>query len=350
MLYIVVGILIFGALIAVHEFGHFITAKLFGVRVNEFSIGMGPALLHRQRGETEYSLRLFPVGGYCAMEGEDEDSEDPRAFGSAKLWKKVIILCAGAFMNFLAGLVMLLFLYRPMADAYLGPVEGYGTENCGLQAGDILLSVDGKEVTRLGQARTLLSEGGDTVTLVVERDGQRVDLGEVYLPFQSRTADDGTTTRIRGILVGGAKVQGTVMGRLEYAWDEAVYFAKVVWLGLRELVSGSLSLRDMSGPVGIVDTMNQVGSQSSTVQAGLINVVYLGALIAVNLAVMNLLPLPALDGGRVFFLVLNGVLYALFKKKIDPKYEGYVHMIGLFLLLGLMAVVTLSDVGKLFGK
>lgn len=349
MLYIIVGILIFGALIAVHEFGHFITAKLFGVRVNEFAIGMGPAIFHRQRGETEYSLRLFPVGGYCAMEGEDDDSDDPRAFGSAKLWKKLIILCAGAFMNFLAGLVMLLFLYRPMGDAYAGPMEGYGTENCGLQKGDVFLSVDGQPVNELGQTREYLSQAGDTVDLVVRRDGQEIEL-TVYLPLQTRTDEAGTTTRMRGILVGRAPVPATVTGRLSYAWDEALYFARVVWLSLRQLISGQVGLRDLSGPVGIVDTMTQVGSQSSTVKAGLTNVVYLGALIAVNLAVMNLLPLPALDGGRVFFLLLNGIGYALFKKKIDPKYEGYVHMIGLFLLLALMAAVTLSDVGKLFGK
>lgn len=350
MLYIVVGIFIFGALIAVHEFGHFITAKFFGVRVNEFSIGMGPALFQRERGETQYSLRLFPVGGYCAMEGEDEESDDPRAFGSAKTWKKVIILCAGAFMNFVTGLILLLFLYYPTADAYMGAVEGYGTENCGLQVGDVLLSIDGKEVTALGQARTFLGEGDDTVELVVSRDGQTVDLGEVYLPFQTRTDEQGNTTRIRGILVGRIQVEGTPLGRIQYAWNEAAYFAKVVWLSLRELVSGQVGLRDLSGPVGIVDTMTQVGSQSSTVSAGLTNVFYLGALIAVNLAVMNLLPLPALDGGRVFFLVLNAAIYAVCRKKIDPKYEGYVHMLGLVLLLALMAAVTLSDVGKLLGK
>ena len=232
MLYIIVGILIFGALIAVHEFGHFITAKLFGVRVNEFAIGMGPAIFHRQRGETEYSLRLFPVGGYCAMEGEDDDSDDPRAFGSAKLWKKLIVLCAGAFMNFLVGLVMLLFLYRPMGDAYAGPMEGYGTENCGLQKGDVFLSVDGQPVNELGQTREYLSQAGDTVDLVVRRDGQEIEL-TVYLPLQTRTDEEGTTTRMRGIMVGRAPVPATVTGRLSYAWDEALYFARVVWLSLR---------------------------------------------------------------------------------------------------------------------
>lgn len=140
MVYILVAILMFGVLIAVHEFGHFITAKLFGIRVNEFSIGMGPALFKREKGETLYSLRLLPIGGYCAMEGEDEESDDPRAFGNAAAWKKVIVLVAGAFMNFLTGLIIVLALYAPAQgfyqEVYSGAMEGYGTEDCGLQEGD----------------------------------------------------------------------------------------------------------------------------------------------------------------------------------------------------------------------
>ena len=354
MLYVIVGILIFGLLIAVYEFGHFITAKLFGVRVNEFSIGMGPAIFKKQKGETLYSLRVLPVGGFCAMEGEDEDSDDPRAFGSAADWKKLIILCAGAFMNFVAGLVMILLLFAPahgfLVDVYNGPIEGYGTEDCGLVAGDRFLSVDGHKVLVGGNARFYLGRAGDTLDFVVERDGETIRLDDVYMPYQERTDEVGNTTHYRGITVGSEVIPGTLGNKLAYTWNTAIDFVRMVWISLGDLVRGSVGLRDLSGPVGIVDTMTQVGEQSATVQDALQNLIYLGALIAVNLAVMNLLPLPALDGGRVLFLLINGVLMALFRKKIDPKYEGYVHMAGLAALMALMLVVTLSDVGKLFGK
>ena len=150
MLYIIVAILIFGILIATHELGHFATAKLLGVKVNEFSVGMGSAVFSRQKGETLYSLRALPIGGYCAMEGEDGDSADPRSFGRAPGWKKLIVLCAGAGMNFLTGLLLLLILFAPAAgfyqEVYGGPMEGYGVEDCGLLPGDRLLEVDGHRV------------------------------------------------------------------------------------------------------------------------------------------------------------------------------------------------------------
>ena len=143
MLYIIIAILIFGVLVAIHELGHFASAKALGVKVNEFAVGMGPALLKWGRGETLYTLRALPVGGFCAMEGEDDDSSDPRSFGRAAWWRKVIILCAGAFMNFLTGLVIMAVLYAPAqgfrAETYGGPLEGYGTEDCGLMAGDRFL-------------------------------------------------------------------------------------------------------------------------------------------------------------------------------------------------------------------
>ena len=171
-LYILLVIVLFGVLIAIHEFGHFITAKLLGVKVNEFAIGMGPAIWQSRKGtgepweeeKTLYSLRAFPVGGYCAMEGEDEDTGDPRAFSRQKGWKKIIILCAGAAMNFLTGLVIIAVLYAPAtgfrAEVYGGPLEGYGTENCGLLAGDRFLSVDGHRVLVYGNARFFLDRAG----------------------------------------------------------------------------------------------------------------------------------------------------------------------------------------------
>ena len=223
MLYIILAILIFGVLIATHELGHFATAKLLGVKVNEFSIGMGPAVFKREKGETLYSVRLLPVGGYCAMEGEDDDSADPRAFGRAAAWKKIVILCAGAAMNFLTALLLVLILYLPqqgkLVETYGGPIDGYGTEHCGLEPGDRFLKVDGHAVLVYGNARLYLDRAGDTVDFVVERGGETVRLDGVELPRQQRTDEKGNVTNLRGITVGRELEPLTLPGRVVYAWD-----------------------------------------------------------------------------------------------------------------------------------
>ena len=354
MLYIIVAILIFGVLIATQELGHFATAKLLGVKVNEFSVGMGPAIWKKQRGDTLYSVRILPIGGYCAMEGEDDDSVDPRAFGKAASWKKMVILCAGAAMNFLTGLLLILILYVPqqavLVETYGGSTPGYGTEECGLLPGDRFLSIDGHRILVYGNAQMYLERAGDTLDIVVERDGQTVRLDGLYLPRQERTDEEGVTTNRRGILVASEAAPLSGFGKVQYAWNMSLDFVRLVWISLGDLISGSVGVRDLSGPVGIVDTMTEVGSSATSAYAAFYSLTYFAALIAVNLAVMNLLTLPALDGGRVFFLLLNTVLYRLFRKRIDPRYEGYVHMAGLAALMCLMLVVTLSDVGKLFGR
>lgn len=357
MLFVILAILIFGVLIATHELGHFATAKLLGVKVNEFSVGMGPAIFKKEKGETLYSIRILPIGGYCAMEGEDDDSADPRSFGKAAGWKKLIILCAGAAMNFITGLIIFLVIYA-QSSAFAMPtigglMEGYGLENCGLQAGDKVISVDGHKMYGYSNLSFFLNRAGDTVDWVVERDGERIVLEDVYMPLQEKTDVEGNTTRLRGLSIGVEVVPGTIGNKLLFGWYAALDNVRLVWISLGDLLSGAVGLRDLSGPVGIVDVMTEVGSNpeySPTPAAAALNMASFAGLIAVNLAVMNLLPLPALDGGRVFFLLLNGVLSALFKKKIDPKYEGYVHMAGLAMLMGLMLVVTFSDIGKLFGK
>ena len=353
MLYIILAILMFGLLIAVHEFGHFASAKLFGIQVNEFSIGMGPALLKKRKGETLYSVRALPIGGYCAMEGEDEQSSNPRAFGNVAAWKQLVVLAGGAAMNFLTGLLVILILYAPVQGfripVYSGAEPGYGAEDCGLQPGDRFLSVDGHRVLVYGNVPLYLSRAGDRVDLVVERNGERLRLDGVYLPYQTRVDENGTETQRRGINIGWEVDPPTVGNKLHYAWNTAVDYVRMVWLSLGELIRGAVGLRDLSGPVGIVDTMSQVGSQSPTAADAARSLLDLAALIAVNLAVMNLLPLPGLDGGRIFFLLLNGVLFALFRKRISAKYEGYVHMVGMAGLLTLSLLVTFSDIGKIFG-
>lgn len=259
-------------------------------------------------------------------------------------------------MNFLTGLLIILALNSQgevfLVPAVSGFMEGYGLEDCGLEPGDLIVSVDGRRMYSLfGYERLLnfLSKQGDTSDWVVSRNGERIVLKDVFLPRQERVDAQGNVTRYRGLSVGLAEQPATVGRRLLYSWYGSADLVEVVWRSLGTLLSGQVGVRDLSGPVGIVDTMTEIGSQAPTPSAALEDLAFLSALIAVNLAVMNLLPLPALDGGRVLFLLLNGLLYALFRKKISPRYEGYVHMAGLAALMVLMLVVTLSDVGKLFG-
>ncbi len=352
LLYIVVGILIFGFLVAIHELGHFLAAKACGVRVNEFAIGMGPVLWEREKGETIYSLRALPFGGFCAMEGEEEDSGDPRALNNKGFWQKLIIFAAGAVMNFVAGVLILVLLYAD-AQAFYTPRITDFAENCplesesGLQVGDKLLKIDGERVYTFSDVQMLFSFNTTGVfDLVVERDGEKVVLNDFPMELGTYQDANGNDYRGYGILFGVE--EATVGSRLEMAWNTTLNFVRTVRLSLKMLLTGEAGVQDLSGPVGIVDTMTQVGQQAGSIWAGLEDIVYLGALIAVNLAVMNLLPLPALDGGKIFFLAVNGVTMLLFKKQIPAKFENYIHMVGLFLLLGVMALVTFKDIWKLF--
>lgn len=354
MLYILIAVLLFGVLIAVHEFGHFFTAKLFGVRVNEFAIGMGPALVSRQKGETLYALRLFPVGGYCAMEGEDEDSDDPRAFSNQRAWKKIIILCAGAAMNFLTGLLLVLMLYSG-AQAFVGTTvvsfaEGFpwqGEEQ--LMAGDRIVKINGERIYLYNDITMFLNRGhGQLYDLTVERNGQRIELNNLPLEPREYPLENGQTALRFGLNFGYE--EATVWNRLTYSWYNAIDFVRLVRISLTDLFSGGVGIKDLAGPIGIVDTITQVGEQAQTVSVAVENILYIGALIAVNLAVMNLLPLPALDGGRVFFLLVGSVWTLVTRRRINPKYEGYIHLVGLVLLLGLTAVVAFNDISRIFGR
>ena len=351
MVYILAAILVFGVLIAVHELGHFMAAKACGVRVNEFSIGMGPALWKKQKGETQYSLRLFPVGGFCAMEGEEEDSDDPAALNNQGFWAKLLIFAAGAAMNFLAGLLIILALYAGAQAFYEPEVVGFA-DGCplesteGLQTGDRILRIDGERVYVYSDIGLLLGLNKTGVfDLVVERSGEKVTLRQLTMEQRTYTDRNGKAYTGYGLYFGTA--EATLGRKLSYTWNNAVDFVRLVRLSLKMLVTGEAGLRDLSGPVGIVSTMTEVGEQSGSTRAAVENIAYLAALIAVNLAVMNLLPLPALDGGKIFFLVINAVGLALFKKQIPAKYENYIHFAGLVLLLALMAVITFSDVWKL---
>lgn len=348
-MYILLAILAFGILIAIHEGGHFAAAKLLGVKVNEFAIGMGPALLKKQWGETLYSLRLLPVGGFCAMEGEDEESPDPRAFTSAARWKRVIILCAGAFMNFVFGLIIVLVL-ASQATAFVVPVvesvaDGflYGGEE-GIMPGDEIYSINGHRVYYSQDFSTFMNLSGGTVDMEIIRNGEKMMLDN-YALKPAVYVDNGVESVRYGINL--TLIEANTWEKLKYGCYEAYNFGRLVFVSLAQLFSGEAGIKDMSGVVGIVDTINDVGEQSATVAIALENIAYLVAFIAVNLAVMNMLPIPALDGGRVFALILTWGIESITHKKLDPKYEGYVHAAGLVLLMGLMAVVLVVDVMRI---
>lgn len=352
ILYILLAVLLFGILIAVHEFGHFFTAKLLGVKVNEFAIGMGPAIWQKTKGETKYALRILPIGGYCAMEGEDEDTGDPRAFSRQKGWKKIIILVAGSVMNFLFGLIVVVLLYSGVGEVRAPVItqfaEGFAHEGeQGLMVGDRILEVDGHGIWIYDNVLTYLSRNdGNGIDLVVERNGQRVELnglpmGRFEYEFQGQK-------NVGFGLIFEQIEELNFFGRLRHGFVRTIDFVRTVWVSLSDLVTGRVAISQMSGVIGVVDVVSQVGAQSATIVDGILNVFYIMSLIAVNLAVMNMLPIPALDGGRVFFILLNGLLYLLFRKRIPERYEGYVHTGAFVLLILFMLVIAFKDVWMIF--
>lgn len=348
-MYIIIAIIIFGILIAIHEFGHFTAAKLCGVKVEEFAIGMGPALFKKQKGETVYALRILPIGGFCAMAGEDEESDDPRAFTNQGFWKKFVILCAGSFMNLVLGIVLILIMYAS-AQAFVTPTIDHFMDGCpyegteAMQAGDTFYSIDGQRIYLVSDVSSFLMRGDGVYDIVMLRDGEKVELKDFALTTKTYAeyANEGPKY---GFVFG--YTEATFGTKLEYTWNTTLEFSRLVWLGLGDLINGKVGLKDMSGPVGIVDMMNEVGQQAESAKAAADNLLYISAFIAVNLAIMNMLPIPALDGGRVFLMIVTVIIEAVSRKKLDPKYEGYIHLGGMVLLLGLMALVMYNDIAKL---
>ncbi len=352
LVYVLAAILVFGVLIAVHELGHFLAAKLCGVRVNEFSIGMGPGIWSREKGETLYALRLLPIGGYCAMEGEDEESGDERALNRQGFWKQLIIFAAGSFMNLLAGFLILLVLYSGqgiLVPALAGTApefqETYGQT---LQEGDVFWSINGERVYLYNDVSLLMDLAqGQPLDIVVIRDGEKIALDGV--PRRTYTGTQGETYEGYGFYIAVDQVEGPSLATTwKTAWLNTLDFARIVRLSLQMLLSGDAGMDDLSGPVGIVSTITQVGAESETALEAAANIAYFAALLAVNLAVMNMLPIPALDGGKIFFLAVDAVALRLFRRRIPEKYGAAINMAGFVVLMGFMLLVTFHDVFRLF--
>ncbi len=334
LLTIVSAIAIFCLLIFVHEFGHFITAKAVGIRVNAFAIGMGPVLFKKTRGDTEYSLRAFPIGGYVKMEGEDENSEDIRAFNNKPTWAKALVVVAGSFMNLLTTIVILtliLFAIGFPTNTISSVSSGDPAMTAGIRAGDTIVKIADKSIATWDDVTGSISTStGDTLKIVVNRDG-------ALLTIVSKISKDETGRRIIGILPSYEKnpieaIKSGVIGTFTMAAMMLDY------LGV--LFTGGGSTKDLMGPIGIVSTIGDFAKM------GFVYLANLTALISLNLAIVNMLPLPALDGGRLLFMGIR----KLTGRRISDEIENKIHFAGLMLLFMLMIWISVQDVGRLFAK
>ncbi|MBQ8880714.1 MAG: site-2 protease family protein [Oscillospiraceae bacterium] len=348
---ILFAVLLFSFLIFIHELGHFLAAKASGVRVNEFSMFMGPAIFKKQVGDTLYALRCIPIGGYCAMEGENEDTDDPHSFQKAAWWKRLIILVAGSFMNLVAGFLILAIVFAP-AKQFAVPVIDSAMEGCtvvregGLQVGDEILELDGEKIYVQSDFSMMLQlNPGDTHDIVVKRDGKKLVFNDYKM---EKHLFPGEETERYGFSFG---IEDATFGnKLKYTWNTGINVVRSVRLSLQMMISGQAGIRDMTGPVGIVQIMSDTAEQSSTKTDAVLNVLYIGGFLAINLAVMNMLPIPALDGGRVVGLLLTCAIEKITRKRLDAKYEGYIHGIGMILLLALMALILFKDIFVIFKR
>lgn len=335
---IIIAILVFGAIIIIHELGHFLVAKANKVKVNEFSFGMGPALFGFTKGETRYSIRLFPLGGYVSMEGEDEESDDERAFGKKKWWQKFLIVVAGAVMNLILGLIILMCLTFPNKTMGTTTVaqfnEGSQSQAAGLQEGDRIVKINSSSIhIDMDIIYELMLDHDGRVDMVVQRDGEKVKIPDVQFAM---TEDEGGNKFVN-IDFKVYSQENSFLKSLQKSFYWTGGIVKVVWRSLIDLVTGNFSLNQLGGPVRVADELAQASS------AGIDSLLMMVAFITVNVGVFNLLPLPALDGGRLIFIVIEGIR----GKPVPAKYEGWVHAAGFILLILLMVLVTFNDIVNL---
>lgn len=337
---ILIAVLVFGVIIAFHEFGHFIVAKLCGIRVNEFAIGMGPAIFKKQKGETLYALRLLPIGGFCAMEGEDSESSDEGAFRNKGFWKKTAVLVAGAFMNLVLGFIIVLIMLSTAEYLVSTKISTFDknaeSAASGLMVDDEIKKINGVSIwTDRDVVYQLLNDTDGVVSMVVLRDGEKVNLDEVRFKT-GRNEQTGKQTIEIDFKV--YRVRNSVSAIISGTFRETASVARLIWISLIDLISGKYGFNELSGPVGIVGAIGEATTY------GWRSLMQMVVFITVNVGVFNLLPLPALDGGRIVFCAIS----AITKKEIKPETEGTIHFIGLALLMLLMVAVTFNDIRKLF--
>ncbi len=336
--YIIIAILIFGLLIFIHEGGHFLFARLFKVTVNEFSIGMGPKLVSKKSKKSgiSYSLRAFPI----SMAGEDEESDDPNALNKKPVWQRMIIVAAGGVVNLVAGILVMFILVFSSTSMGLGSTtvaefrDGALSQSSGLKAGDTIVEVEGRNVHIADElVYEIMRLGIEPVDLTVVRDGEKTVIEDVEFP---QISEQGVAFGDADFYVYGQ--ERTFTNLVKHSFYRSTYTVRMIWESLYDLVTGRYGIEAVSGPVGVTEALTEAA------QTGSYNFIYLVVVISMNLGVMNLLPLPALDGGRLVFLLIEAVR----RKPINPKVEGVIHTAGLALLMLLMIFICVKDVIKLF--
>lgn len=377
----IVTIVMFLVMVSLHEFGHFITAKLMNFKILEYSIGFGPAIWHSKKSEIQYSLRAIPFGGYCKFEGEDEKSEDKRAFSNQPVWKRMIVVAAGGIFNVILGFVLFLFIVpalSPISTNVIDEVvENSYIEEAGILPGDEVVEINGKHVGFYNDISLYTQDfrAGEECELVVKRDGEKLSF--TFRPSESVTEytymdegievtssmngvseetvlyrygegaerDDskiGTTETVTRLIIGFRPQQEDInaLNIWGEAWNETKFVVKLVYNSLWQMVTGRVGMDQMSGPVGIVSEVNNAVNSGSESWLYVLN---LTALLTINLGVFNLLPIPALDGGRLLFMIIELIR----RKPIPPEKEGIVHAIGFLLLIALIIAVSFNDIMRL---
>ena len=345
MVSIILAILIFGFLILIHEFGHFVMARTFKVGVNEFAIGMGPKILSKKSKKTGivYSIRALPVGGFVSMVGEDEENERDDSLNKKPVWQRFIIMAAGSVMNLLFGFIMTAILvgmlWNSLGNTTVALLSETSIEaGTPLKVGDKIVSINGEKVsTSYDLQYTVMHDGEESNTVKVIRDGKKVTLKNVS--FVESYEEDGKAGQRYIFRVEREKFGIGVF--LRHTFNRSVTTVEMIWESVLDLVTGKYGVDQLSGPVGIT---SEIG-KAAKIADGCKTLISLTAVIALNLGVMNLLPLPALDGGRILFLIVEGIR----RKPIKRELEGYIHFAGLVLFMLLFIFISYKDIVKLFG-
>lgn len=334
MITIISSIIIFLLVILIHEFGHFIVAKMNGVSVLEFSVGMGPKLFQKESNGTLYSLRLLPVGGYCQLEGEDEENDSPNSLNNQSPFVRLKVILAGAIMNFILAFILLILLMSVsrVSNEVSGVLEDSPAYSSGIQTGDKIVSINGKNINDGEELLKNIKESQGDLDIRVIRDSQSKNI-KVTPRLENNVRKIGVNFQEEYDIKNFSLIKGFKKGVITF-----LNLTGMLYKFLGMLITGQLGLGGVSGPVGVV---KEIGNAAKT---GVANLIFLLAYININLGVFNLLPIPALDGGRAIFILIE----MIFGKKISQEKEGYIHMVGLILLLALIAVVTIKDVIKLF--
>ncbi len=350
MISIIVAILVFGLIVMIHEFGHFIFAKLNGISVVEFSIGMGPRLLHFKKGETTYSIKALPIGGSCMMLGEDEENPDDRAFNNKSILARMSVIFAGPVFNFILAFVLALILVG-MSGYDITVInevaEGSPAYEAGLQPGDRLIRVNDENVTLLRDYVLYNLTNPDELMNQVEyvRTNTATGQEEHHVVNVTPEYSEEENRYLIGISLGRENIPvKSPLQLIKYGYLEMEYDVKVTVISLGMLLSGKASVNDLSGPVGIVVMIDDSVKAGLTVgiAAAVMNVLSMCILLSANLGVMNLLPIPALDGGRLLFLIIE----AIRGKRMPPEKEGMVNLISLMALMALMLFVIFNDISR----